>query len=112
MLARARQRVPLWPASSKTLDTEPLMGFPACGHRSLLEELSASCDTPQGEDSWKLVPGSPRLHPMCLFFLRFCFVFVHCSCGYNYMLSSGNLPTNSPLSKPGGGLGDPHTHGL
>ena len=51
------------------MDTESLLGFPACGHSWLLEDSSASRVAPLGEDSWTLEPGVPQtsLHMPLLF---------------------------------------------
>lgn len=63
-----------------------------------------------GEDTWKLVSGSPRPHATCPFFLLiyllFAFTVVHCSWGCNPVLSPVDLPTSSPPNRPGGGLED------
>ena len=51
------------------MDTESLLGVPACGHSWLLEDSSASRVAPLGEDSRTLEPGVPltSLHMPLLF---------------------------------------------
>lgn len=62
ILAQAMQRVPVWPTPSKnsghqvSYELSWYTTFYTC-HNSLMGELSLSCVTPLGKDSWKLEPS-------------------------------------------------------
>lgn len=79
-----------------TLGTECLTSFPGgqhphMGQNAKLEELSVSCATPQGQDSWKFVPAflQTPLHvpfPWADFALS-PFAVLNLTCKYDFMLS-------------------------
>lgn len=83
-----------------------------CCHKSLLEELSLSCVTPLGEDSWNLASGFLRVPHVPFPFAEFAlfpFAVMSNSPGYNYMLSPGSPPSES--LKLGVVLGTPNSNG-
>ena len=65
-------------------------------HNLVLGELSTSCVTPLGEDSWKLVPVFLRILLHLLFpfadFALYPFILISCYYEYNYVL---NPPSES-----------------
>lgn len=92
----------------KTLSTEPLTSFPGrqhftCCHNLLLEELSASCVTTLGGDSWKLVLSIPQT----LSDVPFPFVVIRYGRKHDYMLGPVSIPSKS--SNPAVVLGIPDT---
>lgn len=95
MLTCARQRVLTWPSPSKNLgcwmsNEGPWeTAFHLGCHNLFLEKLNMSCETPLGEDSWKLRLISSRLHPMYFFLLLICCIihYDNLSHQYSYLLS-------------------------
>lgn len=81
ILICARQGCPRYQFPVQILHTEPLMSFPGGQHftrvvTTLLEELSMSCVTPLGEDSWKLASGFLWIAPHAPFPLFFLCIFL------------------------------------
>ena len=71
-----------------------------CCHNSLLEELSATCVTRLGEESWNPVPGflwdSPHAPFFFAVFVLYPLAVINHSHENNYMLSPVSLPSESP----------------
>lgn len=65
-----------------------------CCPKSLLEELSVSCVTPLGEDSWKLVLGFLQPVP-CADFAGHSFTVIDLSCECDCVWTSASPPSKS-----------------
>lgn len=107
----------------ETLGTESLVIFPGrqhphIGRKSVLEEVSMSCETTRGEDSEKLMPGFlwTTLYLPFSFddFALHSFPIINPSCKYDFMLSLESPRESTNLRDPqhSDPIPNPQIHGL